>query len=308
MAETKGWFSKLKEGLKKSSSKLTEGVSQIFTHRKLDASTLMDLEELLITTDMGVDSAHRMIERLQAERFDKEITVEEVKEFLAREITTLLEPWATPLVPVSSKKPFVILMVGVNGSGKTTTAAKLAHLWQSDGLKVSMAACDTFRAAAVEQLKVWGDRLKIPVIFRPIGADAAGLAYDAYQDAKSRGDDVLLIDTAGRLQNNMDLMNELSKIVRVLRKHDPSLPHACLLVLDATIGQNAHSQVETFNRMVEVTGLVMTKLDGTAKGGVLVALAERFKKPIHALGVGEALDDLQPFRAEDFAKGLVGKG
>ena len=304
-AEQKGWFGRLKDGLKKSSDKITQGVTEIFTHKKLDDETLEALEDLLITADLGVDVAARVVEKLRMERFGKDITDQEIKEFLATEVAEILAPVAEAL-HVEAAKPYVILMVGVNGSGKTTTAAKLAKQWLEEGLQVSMAACDTFRAAAVEQLQVWGDRLNIPVMARETGADAAGLAYDAYLEAKARGDDVLIIDTAGRLQNNTDLMNELGKIVRVLKKHDASLPHEALLVLDATVGQNAHSQVEAFGKMVDVSGLILTKLDGTAKGGVLVALADKFQKPVYALGVGESADDLKPFTADDFAKGLVG--
>jgi fused signal recognition particle receptor len=305
MTEKKNWFTRLKEGLKKSSDKITQGVTEIFTHKKLDDETLQSLEDLLIMADLGVDVASSIIKNLKLERFGKDVTDQEVKEFLSTEIAKILEPVAIPL-DVSGHKPFVLLMVGVNGSGKTTTCAKLAQQWGEAGLQVSMAACDTFRAAAVEQLRVWGDRLEIPVAYRETGADAAGLAYDAYKDAKARGDDVLLIDTAGRLHNNVDLMNELAKIVRVLKKQDPLLPHACALVLDATGGQNAHNQVEAFGKMVDITGLILTKLDGTAKGGVLVALANRFKKPVYALGVGEQAVDLRPFKAKDFAENLVG--
>lgn len=305
MTEKKNWFSRLKEGLKKSSDKITQGVSEIFTHKKLDDETLQSLEDLLIMADLGVEVSSRIIKELRSSRFGKDVTDLEIKTFLSQEIAKILTPVAVPL-DVLGKKPFVLLMVGVNGSGKTTTCAKLAQQWREVGLEVSMAACDTFRAAAVEQLRVWGDRLKIPVAYRETGADAAGLAYDAYQEAKRRGDDVLLIDTAGRLHNNVDLMNELAKIVRVLKKQDESLPHGCALVLDATGGQNAHNQVETFGRMIDVTGLILTKLDGTAKGGVLVSLADRFKKPVYALGVGERSDDLRSFKADEFAESLVG--
>ncbi|MBM3610804.1 MAG: signal recognition particle-docking protein FtsY [Alphaproteobacteria bacterium] len=305
MTEKKSWFTRLTEGLKKSSDKITQGVSEIFTRKKLDEETLQSLEDLLIMADLGVEVAASIVKNLRSERFGKDITGQEIKEFLSQEIAKMLEPVAVPLT-VSGKKPFVLLMVGVNGSGKTTTCAKLAQQWKEEGLQVSMAACDTFRAAAVEQLRVWGDRLGIPVAYRDTGADAAGLAYDAYTDAKARGDDVLLIDTAGRLHNNVDLMNELAKIVRVLKKQEVELPHACALVLDATGGQNIHNQVETFGRMVDVTGLILTKLDGTAKGGVLVALANRFKKPVYALGVGEKPEDLRPFNAKNFADSLVG--
>ena len=306
MTEKKSWFGRLKDGLKKSSDKLTQGVTEIFTHKKLDNAMLNDLEDLLITSDMGVSVASQVVSKLRSERFGKDITQEEVKTFLSQEIAAILEPVARKLILTS--KPAVILMVGVNGSGKTTTAAKLAKQWVEEGLQVSMAACDTFRAAAVEQLQVWGKRLNVPVISREMGADAAGLAFDAYNEARVRGDDVLIIDTAGRLQNNTDLMNELGKIVRVLKKQDAHLPHECLLVLDATVGQNAHNQVEIFGNMVPLTGLILTKLDGTAKGGVLVALAEKFKKPVYALGVGESAEDLKPFTSEDFARNLLGMG
>jgi len=306
MTEKKSWFGRLKDGLKKSSDKLTQGVTEIFTHKKLDNAMLDELEDLLITSDMGVSVASQVVSKLRSERFGKDITQEEVKTFLSQEIAQILEPVARKLILTS--KPAVILMVGVNGSGKTTTAAKLAKQWVEEGLQVSMAACDTFRAAAVEQLQVWGKRLNVPVISRETGADAAGLAFDAYNEAKARGDDVLIIDTAGRLQNNTDLMNELGKIVRVLKKQEARLPHECLLVLDATVGQNAHNQVEIFGNMVPLTGLILTKLDGTAKGGVLVALAEKFKKPVYALGVGESAEDLKPFTSEDFARNLLGMG
>lgn len=299
------WFKKLKDGLKKSSNKLTDSVTQVFTHKKLDNEILDSLEEALITADLGVSVAAEIIDTLRQERFGKEISNAEILEFLAGKITEILDPVARPLTIDTTKKPYVVLMVGVNGSGKTTTAAKMAKQWMDQGMKVSIAACDTFRAAAVEQLTVWGKRLGVPVIKKEIGADAAGLAFEAYEQACRNRDDILLIDTAGRLQNNTDLMNELAKIIRVLRKHGADLPHACLLVLDATVGQNAHSQVETFSKMVNVTGLVMTKLDGTAKGGCVVALADKFKLPIHAIGVGESADDLHPFTAEDFSKSLV---
>tara|TARA_R110002050_G_scaffold57442_3_gene129538 strand:+ start:2954 stop:3874 length:921 start_codon:yes stop_codon:yes gene_type:complete len=300
-----GWFNKLKSGLKKSSNKLTDSVTQVFTHKKLDDQTLDSLEEVLITADLGVSVASQVVDQLRDERFGKEISNDEILTFLAQKISEILDPVAHKLKIDTTKKPYVVLMVGVNGSGKTTTVAKMAKQWTDEGLKVSIAACDTFRAAAVEQLEVWGRRLNVPVFKKELGADAAGLAYESYDKARKNQDDILLIDTAGRLQNNTDLMNELVKIVRVLRKHDADLPHACLLVLDATVGQNAHSQVETFSKMVDVTGLILTKLDGTAKGGVVVSLADKFKLPIHAIGVGESAEDLQPFTAKDFAKGLV---
>ncbi len=300
-----GWFKKLKDGLKKSSDKLTDSVTQVFTHKKLDDVTLDSLEEILISADLGVNVATQIVDQLRQERFGKEISHGEILSFLSQKISEILDPVAQALDVDTTKKPYVVLMVGVNGSGKTTTAAKMAKQWMDQGMTVSIAACDTFRAAAVEQLSVWGSRLGIPIVKKELGADAAGLAFEAYEKARKNQDDVLLIDTAGRLQNNTDLMNELAKIIRVIRKHDASLPHACLLVLDATVGQNAHSQVETFAKMVDVTGLIMTKLDGTAKGGVVVSLADKFKLPIHAIGVGESAEDLQPFTAEDFSKSLV---
>ena len=266
---------------------------------------LTELEDLLIMGDLGVSVSMKIVENLRAKRFGKDVTDTEVKTFLSEEIAKILTPVAQPL-HIKPHTPHVILMVGVNGSGKTTTAAKLAKQWTAEGQKVSLAACDTFRAAAVEQLQVWGKRLNIPVISRKTGSDAAGLAYDAYAEAKARQDDILIIDTAGRLQNNTDLMNELGKIIRVLKKHDAALPHHTLLVLDATVGQNAHSQVSLFEKAAPLDGLILTKLDGTAKGGVLVSLADSFQKPIYALGVGEAVDDLKNFQATDFAQGLLG--
>lgn len=301
-----GWFGRMKSGLSKSSSKLTQGLSDLFTKRKLDDAALEELEELLITADLGVATAARVTKRLAKSRFGQDVSAEEIKQTLAEEIAEILTPVAHPLVIDPARKPHVVLVVGVNGSGKTTTIGKLAKRHRDEGLKVSLAAGDTFRAAAVEQLKVWGDRTGCPVISRESGADAAGLAYDAMVEAQKRGDDVLFIDTAGRLQNKSGLMEELAKVVRVIKKHDETAPHDVLLVLDATVGQNAHSQVEVFKEMVNVTGLVLTKLDGTARGGVLVALAEKFKLPVHAIGVGEQADDLRPFEAVDFARSVVG--
>jgi fused signal recognition particle receptor len=301
-----GWFRRLRDGLAKSSSKLTQGLTDLFTKRKLDEEALEDLEDLLITADLGVATAARVTQILSKARFGQEVDSAEIKATLAEEIATILEPVALPLIPDRSRKPHVVLVAGVNGSGKTTTIGKLAKLWRDQGLSVTMVAGDTFRAAAVEQLKVWGERTGCPVIARDTGADAAGLAYDALVESKRRGDDLLLIDTAGRLQNKTDLMAELQKIVRSLKKVDAEVPHDVLLVLDATVGQNAHSQVEIFKDMVDVTGLVLTKLDGTARGGVLVALAEKFKLPVHAIGVGEKAEDLRPFEAKAFARSLVG--
>lgn len=301
-----GWFARLKAGLAKSSSKLTQGIGDLFTKRKLDDEALEELEELLITADLGVATAARVTKRLAKSRFGQDVDAAEIKATLAEEITDILAPVAVPLAPDFSRKPHVILVVGVNGAGKTTTIGKLAKHYRDQGKSVSLAAGDTFRAAAVEQLKVWGERTGCPVVARDTGADAAGLAFDALAEAKKRGDDLLFIDTAGRLQNKTDLMAELEKIVRVIKKQDATAPHDVLLVLDATVGQNAHSQVEIFREMVGVTGLVLTKLDGTARGGVLVALAEKFKLPVHAIGVGEKATDLRPFEAESFARSLVG--
>ena len=305
-APSRGWLSRLKAGLSRSSSKLGEGIAGILSKRKLDATTLQELEELLIAADLGPAMAAKLTGRLAGERFAGEVSAEQVRESLARAITEVLDPVAKPLVVDGAKKPFVVLVVGVNGTGKTTTIGKLARLYKQEGLAVMLCAGDTFRAAAIEQLKIWGARVGVEVIAGSPGADAAGLAYDALEAARKAGADLLLIDTAGRLHNRADLMAELQKIRRVIRKLDPSAPHAVLLVLDASTGQNAHAQVETFRAMIEVSGLVVTKLDGTARGGVLVALAERFGLPVHAIGVGEGADDLRPFAARDFARSLMG--
>jgi fused signal recognition particle receptor len=273
--------------------------------RALDDDMLESLEELLIASDMGVDTALRVTANLAEGRYGKIMSAADIKALLAEEIARVMEPVARPL-PLYPKKPQVVLVVGVNGSGKTTTIGKLASQFKAAGKSVVIAAGDTFRAAAVEQLQVWGDRAGVPVLTAPEGSDPAALAFDAMGRAEAQGADLLMIDTAGRLQNRADLMEELSKIVRVIRKKDPDAPHNTLLVLDATTGQNALSQVKTFQAMADVSGLVMTKLDGTAKGGVLVALADKFGLPIHAIGVGEQIDDLQPFDPEDFANALVG--
>ena len=273
--------------------------------RALDDEMLESLEELLIASDMGVDTALRVTANMAEGRYGKMMSSRDIKEVLAAEITRVMEPVARPL-PIYPKKPQVVLVVGVNGSGKTTTIGKLASQFKAAGKSVVIAAGDTFRAAAVEQLQIWGARAGVPVLTAPEGSDPAALAYDAMIRAEADGADLLMIDTAGRLQNRADLMEELAKIVRVIRKRDPDAPHNTLLVLDATTGQNALSQVEIFSKIADVSGLVMTKLDGTAKGGVLVALADKFGLPIHAIGVGEQIDDLQPFDPEDFAKALVG--
>lgn len=302
----KSWFQRLRDGLARSSSKLSQGITDLFTKRKLDDEALEDLEDLLIQADLGVTTAAKLAQALAKTRFGKDVDAEEVREALAEEATRILEPVARPLEIDTSRKPHVVLVVGVNGAGKTTTIGKMAKQYTDQGLKVTLAAGDTFRAAAVEQLKVWGDRTGAPVVARETGADAAGLAFDAFQEARTRGDDILMVDTAGRLHNKQALMDELSKIRRVLKKIDPEAPHTTLLVLDATVGQNAHQQVKVFGEMVEVTGLVMTKLDGTAKGGVVVALAQDFGLPVHFIGVGETAEDLRPFKAEDFARSLMG--
>ena len=274
--------------------------------RTLDDDMLEQLEELLIASDMGVDTALRVTANLAEGRYGKKLSVAEIKQLLSDEISRIMEPVAKPL-PIYPKKPQVVLVVGVNGSGKTTTIGKLASQFRAAGKSVVIAAGDTFRAAAVEQLQIWGERAGVPVLTAPEGSDPASLAFDSITKAQAEGADLLMIDTAGRLQNRADLMEELSKIVRVIRKKDPDAPHNTLLVLDATTGQNALSQVETFKKLADVTGLVMTKLDGTAKGGVLVALADKFGLPIHAIGVGEQIDDLAPFDPEDFAKALTGQ-
>jgi len=301
-----GWFSRLKQGLKKSSSALTEGITGIFTKKRLDASTLEELEDLLIMSDLGVSVSARVCDRLSKNRFDKAISAEEVQQALAEEIGDIMQDVAKPLDINTDHKPHVILMVGVNGAGKTTTIGKLAKQFKNQGKSVMLAAGDTFRAAAIEQLQVWGQRNDVPVISGKEGCDAAGLAYDAIEKAKNSGTDILMIDTAGRLQNKSYLMDELKKIIRVIEKFDETAPHDTVLILDATTGQNAVIQTEVFNDLAGVTGLIMTKLDGTARGGVLVACAEKFKLPIHAIGVGETIDDLQAFDPNDFSKMLVG--
>ncbi|MXQ13473.1 signal recognition particle-docking protein FtsY [Microvirga makkahensis] len=305
-AEKRGWWQRLTEGMRRTSSSLSESVTGLFTKRKLDDATLQDLEDALIQADLGVPTAMRITEAISAGRYNKEISPQEVRSILASEVEKTLQPVARALQIDRAKKPFVILMVGVNGAGKTTTIGKLSQKFRQQGLKVMLAAGDTFRAAAIEQLKVWGERVGAPVLAREQGADAAGLAFDALQEAKANDTDVLLIDTAGRLQNKAGLMAELEKIVRVIKKFDESAPHATLLVLDATVGQNAMSQVELFQKVAGVTGLVMTKLDGTARGGILVALAAKFGLPVHFIGVGEGVEDLEPFTAGDFAKAIAG--
>lgn len=306
MSEARGgWFSRLKQGLSRTSSSLKQQISAIFTKKTLDDDTLDDLEDTLIMADLGVATARDMVGALRRERFGKEVSDEEVRRFLAERLARVVAPVAGRL-QVGTAKPAVILMVGVNGSGKTTTIGKLAARFQAEGKSVLVAAGDTFRAAAIEQLEIWTQRLGVALVKRQLGADAAALAFDAYKQAAASGMDVLLIDTAGRLQNKATLMAELAKIVRVLQKADPDLPHETLLVLDATTGQNALNQVEIFQATVPITGLVVTKLDGTAKGGVVVALAERFGLPVVAVGVGERAEDLRAFEAEQFTAALMG--
>ncbi|MBM7048896.1 signal recognition particle-docking protein FtsY [Rhizobium lusitanum] len=302
------WFQRLRAGLARTSSQLTGQIAALFTKRKLDDQTLQDLEDLLIQADLGVETAMRVTDTLASERYGKDVTSEDVGRIMAQEIAKVLKPVAKPLQLDLSHKPHVILVVGVNGTGKTTTIGKLAAKLSGAGLKVMVAAGDTFRAAAIEQLKIWADRTKSEFIGTKIGADAAGLAFDAFQQAKANKSDVLIIDTAGRLQNKAELMAELEKIVRVLGKLDPDAPHTVLQTLDATTGQNALNQVEIFRNVAGVNGLIMTKLDGTARGGILVAISAKHKLPVYFIGVGEGVDDLEPFEAEDFANAIAGTG
>jgi fused signal recognition particle receptor len=301
-----GWFKRLREGLTKTSSRLTEGITGVFTKRKLDDETLEELEDLLIQADLGLDVAARVTAALKKSRYNSDITSEEVREILAQEVEKVLAPVAEPLEIDASKRPHVVLVVGVNGTGKTTTIGKYANQFTKEGLRVMLAAGDTFRAAAIEQLKIWGERTGAAVVASEPGADAAGVAFDAFKRARDEGYDCLIIDTAGRLQNKTALMAELEKVIRVIRKLDSTAPHSIILTLDATTGQNALSQVEIFEKVAGVTGLVMTKLDGTARGGILVAIASKYGLPVHAIGVGESANDLQSFRAQDFARAIAG--
>jgi fused signal recognition particle receptor len=301
-----GWVKRLTDGLNKTSSRLTEGITGVFTKRKLDDDTLEELEDLLIQADLGVNVAARVTAALKKSRYNSDITSEEVRDILAQEVERVLAPVAEPLEIEAEKKPHVILVVGVNGTGKTTTIGKYANQFTKQGLRVMLAAGDTFRAAAIEQLKIWGERTGSRVVASEPGADAAGLAFDALQQARDENYDLLIIDTAGRLQNKSDLMAELEKVIRVIRKVDNTAPHSVILTLDATTGQNALSQVEIFGNVAGVTGLVMTKLDGTARGGILVAIASKYGFPVHAIGVGEGVNDLQEFRAQDFARAIAG--
>jgi fused signal recognition particle receptor len=301
-----GWFQRLRQGLTKTSSRLTEGITGVFAKQKLDDETLEQLEDLLIQADLGLNIASRVTDTLRQSRYNSNISSEEVRDILAQEVEKVLAPVAEPLEVDLARKPHVILVVGVNGTGKTTTIGKYANQFARQGYRVMLAAGDTFRAAAIEQLKIWGDRTGSEVVASEPGADAASLAFDAFQRAKAEGYDVLIIDTAGRLQNKSALMAELEKIIRVIRKLDRAAPHSVLLTLDATTGQNALSQVEIFDKTAGVTGLVMTKLDGTARGGILVAIASKYGIPVHAVGIGEGVEDLQSFDARDFARAIAG--
>ncbi len=303
-----GWFSRMAKGLGKSTSKLSKGLTDIITKSRLDQDMLDALEDVLISADLGPSSAAKIIEEFSKDRFGKDISEEEIREALAEVMAAMLEPVAKPLeIKTPDKGPFVILMCGVNGAGKTTTIGKMAKQYtEEQGLSVVIAAADTFRAAAIEQLAEWAKRGGAKIFHKDVGADSASVAYEAYERAQEEAADVLIIDTAGRLQNKKNLMEELKKIIRVLKKKDESLPHAVLLVLDSTTGQNAYSQVEMFGKMVDVTGLIVTKLDGSAKGGVLVGLADQFGIPVHAIGVGETVKDLRPFSARDYAHSLMG--
>ena len=307
-----GWLQKLKQGLSKSSQKVSESLksltslSSLMGAKKLDAESLEEVEDALIGADLGTKSAARLADAMRKHKFDGPVTSDSLAAALADAIAEILHPVATPLVPDPVHRPHVLLLVGVNGSGKTTTAGKLAQQWQQQGKTVMLAAGDTFRAAAIEQLQIWGDRTGTRVIAGDQGGDAAALAYAALEKAQKEQADILIIDTAGRLQNRTELMDELAKIVRVIRKLDASAPHDSVIVLDGTVGQNALSQVKAFQQAADVSGLIVTKLDGSAKGGVVVALAEEFGLPVHAVGVGEGADDLQPFDAQEFANALTG--
>lgn len=303
---TNGWLKRLKDSLIKTSSKITSSLDTILDKKKLDKETLGDLEDLLITADIGINTTKGLIQKLEKSRFNQEITSEEVKAYLASEIGKILLPYSTPMLIDSYNYPYVILVVGANGSGKTTTIGKLASYWQAHGKKVRLVAGDTFRAAAVEQLNVWAERISCPIEIGTKGIDPASLIHDSFIKSIDSKDDLLIIDTAGRLHNKEDLMAELGKIIRVLKKVDINAPHSCLLVLDATIGQNSYTQVEIFKKVANISGIVFTKLDGTAKGGVVVSLVENHKVPIMAIGIGENIEDLRPFEPQSFANSLVG--
>jgi fused signal recognition particle receptor len=305
-ATGKNWWQRLTGGLRQTSASISGAIADLVTKRKLDDATIEELEEVLIRADLGIDTAGRVAAAIAEGRYNKSVTEDEVKDILATEVEKILAPVAAPLTIAPDARPFVILVVGVNGSGKTTTIGKLAARLTSEGRKVTLVAGDTFRAAATEQLKIWSQRTGADIVAGADGADAAGLTYTGLAQAREQGTDVLIVDTAGRLQNKAGLMSELDKIVRVMKKLDTTAPHAVLLVLDATVGQNAISQVSEFQKTAGVTGLVMTKLDGTARGGILVALAAKYRLPVHFIGVGEGVDDLAPFAAKDFARAIAG--
>ena len=300
------WLKKLKSGLGKTSARVTASLGAVLGRKGIDAATLEEVEDALISADLGTAAAAKLAERMRRHKFEGEVNASTLAAALSDGITDILAPVALPLVPDAAHRPHVVLLVGVNGSGKTTTAGKLAQQWVQAGKKVTLAAGDTFRAAAIDQLKIWGDRTGTTVVAGTQGGDAAALAYQALEQARADGTDILIIDTAGRLQNRSELMDELSKIVRVIRKLDDTAPHDSVIVLDGTVGQNAISQVSAFREVADVSGLIVTKLDGSAKGGVVIALAEAFGLPVHAVGVGEGADDLQPFEARDFANALAG--
>ncbi|WP_174802046.1 signal recognition particle-docking protein FtsY [Martelella limonii] len=306
-AKRASWFQRLRAGLFRTSQQLSGQIAALFTKRKLDEDALEELEDLLIQADLGVETAMRITDTLSSERYGKDVSGNDVVRIMAGEITKVLTPVAKPLQLDLSHKPHVILVVGVNGTGKTTTIGKLAAKLTRAGLKVTLGAGDTFRAAAIEQLKIWSERTGAEFVGTKLGADAAGLAYDAFKRGQENGSDVVIIDTAGRLQNKAELMDELAKIVRVLGKLDPDAPHTVLQTLDATTGQNAMNQVEIFRNVAGVSGLVMTKLDGTARGGILVAIAAKHKLPVYFIGVGEGIDDLEPFEAAEFAEAIAGR-
>ena len=303
--QQKNWLTKLKAGLGRSSSYLTNSLNDLLVTRKLDTETLEELKDILISADLGVETASKVTNTLKNIRFGKDLDLIDVRQIIADEIQTILTPVAIPLALEPNLKPHVVLVCGVNGSGKTTTIGKLAHQLVLEGKKIQLVAGDTFRAAAVDQLKIWGERAGCPVISQDTGSDPAGLVFDAFRHAQVDRADGLLIDTAGRLQNKTELMEELQKIVRVIKKLDETAPLSCLLVLDATVGQNAHSQLEIFSEMVDVSGIILTKIDGSAKGGVIVSLSQKFGLPVHAIGVGEELQDLQAFNALEFAQSLL---
>ena len=306
-SEPKGWYSRLQSGLAKTSSKISNGIAGIFTQSKLDENSIQDLEDILIQSDLGVSTSSKITDRIAASRYDKDLTPDDIRNILSEEVSSVLKPVAIPLMIDKNTKPHVIMMIGVNGAGKTTTIGKLASQFRNQGKKVMLVAGDTFRAAAVDQLDIWADRTGASFMSRDLGADAAGLAFDAIKSARKSNTDIVMIDTAGRLQNKATLMAELVKIIRVIKKLDATAPHSVILILDATTGQNALNQVEIFLKEAGVTGIIMTKLDGTARGGILVAIAEKFALPIHAIGVGEQIDDLQAFDPTEFANAIANK-